>query len=68
MGSELGSLEVGKRADMILVSESAGTPSVVAAWVGGHRVYEKHDGARNAMGDRWAAEAFRTEQETPHAS
>lgn len=62
---ELGSLEVGKRADMILVSESEGSPSVIAAWVGGHRVYEKHDGVLNAMGDRWAAEAV---QEAPHAS
>jgi len=63
--NDLGSLEVGKRADMILVSESNGSPSVVMAWVGGHRVYEKHDGVLNAMGDRWAAEAAR---EAPHAS
>ncbi len=56
LDAELGSLEVGKRADMILVNE-AGTPSVVAAWVGGYKVYEKHDSAFNALGDRWAAEA-----------
>ena len=67
MDSELGSLEVGKRADMILVSESEGSPSVVAAWVGGHRVYERHDGILNAMGDRLAAEAARTPQEASHA-
>lgn len=66
--AELGSLEVGKRADMILVNESEGTPCVIAAWVGGHKVYEKYDGVRNAVGDRWAAEAARPEQEAPHAS
>jgi alpha-D-ribose 1-methylphosphonate 5-triphosphate diphosphatase len=56
LDGELGSLSVGKRADMILVSDS-GTPSVVGAWVGGHRVHEKHDGALDVMGDQWAAEA-----------
>jgi imidazolonepropionase-like amidohydrolase len=54
---ELGSLEVGKRADMILVNGSEEDPSVVAAWVGGHRVFEKHDGVLSALGERWAAEA-----------
>lgn len=68
MGAELGSLEAGRRADMILVNDSEGIPSVVTAWVGGHRVFEKHDGIRSAMGDRWAEEAVRSEQEAPHAS
>lgn len=67
MGAYLGSLEVGKLADMILVNEGAGNPSVVAAWVGGQRVYEKHDGALHAMGDRWASEAA-PPQEASHAS
>jgi len=66
--SELGSLEVGKRADMILVNESGSAPSVIAAWVSGHRVYEKHDGILNAAGDRWAAEATRSAREDSHAS
>ena len=57
MGADLGSLEVGKRADMILVNDSGGIPSVATVWVGGHRVYERHDGGLQAMGDRWAAEA-----------
>jgi len=68
LGADLGSLEVGKRADMILVSESEGTPSVVSAWVGGHRVYERHDAARHALGDRWAAEAGSPALEASHVS
>ena len=78
LGTQFGSLEIGKRADMILVSESGGQPLVVAAWVGGHRVFERHDGILSAMGERWAAEALAaeapaaarepTEQETTHAS
>ncbi|HET6452583.1 MAG TPA: alpha-D-ribose 1-methylphosphonate 5-triphosphate diphosphatase [Spirochaetia bacterium] len=67
LGSQLGSLEVGKRADMILVSESGGTPSVVAAWVGGHRVFEKHDGILSAMGERWASEALPADREKAYA-
>jgi len=59
LSGELGSLEVGKRADMILVNDSIDLPSVAAAWVGGYRVYERHDGTLHAMGDRWAAEAVR---------
>ena len=68
MGADLGSLEVGKRADMILVNDSGGSPSVVAAWVGGHRVYERHDGGLHAMGDRWAAEAVQRPEEATHVS
>ena len=67
MSGYLGSLEVGKLADMLLVNEGAGSPSVVAAWVGGHRVYERHDGTLNAMGDRWASEAA-PPKEASHAS
>ena len=67
IGTHLGSLEVGKRADMILVNESAGHPTVVAVWVGGQRVYERHDGAQYVMGDRWASEAARPLQEASHA-
>jgi alpha-D-ribose 1-methylphosphonate 5-triphosphate diphosphatase len=66
LGGELGSLEAGKRADMILVNDSTGTPSVTAAWVGGHRVYERHDGTLHAMGDRWAAEAACSNTEASH--
>jgi alpha-D-ribose 1-methylphosphonate 5-triphosphate diphosphatase len=66
LSGELGSLEVGKRADMILVNDSTGLPSVTAAWVGGHRVYERHDGALHPMGDRWAAEAARSTTEASH--
>jgi alpha-D-ribose 1-methylphosphonate 5-triphosphate diphosphatase len=68
LGGELGSLEVGKRADMILVNDSAGIPSVTAAWVGGQRVYERHDGTLHAMGDRWASEAARPAMEATHVS
>ncbi len=57
LDSQLGSLEVGKRADMVLVNESGENPSVVTVWVGGRRVLEKHDGVLQAMGERWAAEA-----------
>lgn len=53
---ELGSLEVGKRADLILVNDSAATPAVVGVWVGGHSVYQRHDSGLNALGDRWAEE------------
>ncbi len=67
MSEYLGSLEVGKRADMLLVNEGDGSPSVVAAWVGGHRVYERHDGTLHAMGDHWASEAA-PPQEASHAS
>jgi len=67
MSDYLGSLEVGKRADMLLVNEGAGSPSVVAAWVGGHRVDERHDGTLQAMGERWASEAA-PPRETSHAS
>jgi cytosine/adenosine deaminase-related metal-dependent hydrolase len=66
MSGELGSLEVGKRADMILVNDSTGIPSVAAAWVGGRRVYERHDGTLHPMGDRWAAEAARSNTEASH--
>jgi alpha-D-ribose 1-methylphosphonate 5-triphosphate diphosphatase len=65
--AELGSLEVGKRADMVLVSESEGGPSVVSAWVNGHRVYEKHDGVLNPWGERWASEAFPPAREAAYA-
>ena len=67
LGADLGSLEIGKRADMILVNDS-GIPSVAAVWVGGHRVYERHDGGLQAMGDRWAAEAGHRKQEASHVS
>jgi alpha-D-ribose 1-methylphosphonate 5-triphosphate diphosphatase len=67
MSGYLGSLEVGKIADMLLVNEGAGSPSVVTAWVGGHKVYERHDGTLHAMGDRWAKEAA-PPQEASHAS
>jgi alpha-D-ribose 1-methylphosphonate 5-triphosphate diphosphatase len=53
---ELGSLEIGKRADLIMVSDASDMPSVVGAWIGGHRVYEMHDSAMSAMGDLWARE------------
>jgi alpha-D-ribose 1-methylphosphonate 5-triphosphate diphosphatase PhnM len=56
LDTELGTLSIGKRADMILVN-TAETPSVVGAWVGGHKVYEEHDGSLDVMGDQWAAEA-----------
>ena len=56
LDTELGSLEVGKRADMILVNDME-VPVVVGAWVSGHRVYEKRDGTLDVMGDRWAEEA-----------
>jgi len=58
---ELGSLEPGKRADLVLVSDSAAGPSVVGVWVGGHGVLSKHDSALAAMGEQWA-------QEVAHAS
>jgi len=57
LAGELGSLEPGKRADMILVNASEDVPVVVAAWVGGRRVFEKHDGVLEARGEQWAAEA-----------
>ncbi len=57
LARELGSLEIGKRADLILVNDAPGMPSVVGAWVGGHRVFAKHDSALNAMGEQWAQEA-----------
>ena len=65
---EIGSLEVGKRADLILVSDAADIPAVVGVWVGGHQVYEKHDSALNAIGDRWAAEVSPHSREASHAS
>ncbi len=40
---EFGSIEPGKRADLILVAENGGVPSVVSVWVDGRRVYEKLD-------------------------
>jgi alpha-D-ribose 1-methylphosphonate 5-triphosphate diphosphatase len=51
IAGEVGSLETGKMADMILVSETDGLPSVIAAWVGGRQVFEKHDSGRRAIGD-----------------
>jgi alpha-D-ribose 1-methylphosphonate 5-triphosphate diphosphatase len=53
---ELGSLEPGKRADLVMVSDAADIPSVIGVWVGGHRVLWKHDSALNALGERWARE------------
>jgi len=53
---ELGSLEPGKRADMVLVSDAAEVPSVVGVWVGGHRVLSKHDSGLAALGEQWARE------------
>jgi alpha-D-ribose 1-methylphosphonate 5-triphosphate diphosphatase len=38
---ELGSLEKGKQADLLLVQEKEGIPLVRAAWVAGRRVYER---------------------------
>ena len=51
---------------MILVNDSTGIPSVAAAWVGGHRVYERHDGTLLPMGDRWAAEAAQSTTEASY--
>jgi len=68
LSSELGSLEVGKRADMILVNDAAELPSVVGAWVGGRRVFEKHDSVLDAMGDQWAREISPFREEAAHAS
>ncbi|HUI72267.1 MAG TPA: alpha-D-ribose 1-methylphosphonate 5-triphosphate diphosphatase [Spirochaetia bacterium] len=67
LSSELGSLEVGKRADLIMVNDAAEPPTVVGVWVGGHRVFEKHDSALNAMGDQWARE-ISPAREASHAS
>ena len=68
LDAELGSLEVGKRADMILVNDAGELPSVVGAWVGGRRVYEKHDSTLNALGDQWAQEVSSFREEAAHAS
>ena len=65
--AELGSIEVGKRADLIMVSDSADLPSVVGAWVGGRPVFEKHDSALNPLGDRWAQEVSSFQGEAAHA-
>ncbi len=65
--AELGSIEVGKRADLIMVSDSADLPSVVGAWVGGRTVFEKHDSALNPLGDRWAQEVSSFQGEAAHA-
>jgi alpha-D-ribose 1-methylphosphonate 5-triphosphate diphosphatase len=56
LDGELGSLEPGKRADLVLVSDAADVPSVVGVWVGGHRVLFKHDSALTALGEQWARE------------
>jgi alpha-D-ribose 1-methylphosphonate 5-triphosphate diphosphatase len=65
--TEIGSLEVGKRADLIMVSD-ADLPSVVGVWVGGQRIFEKYDRGLNPLGDTeaWDFPPFR-EQPT-HAS
>jgi alpha-D-ribose 1-methylphosphonate 5-triphosphate diphosphatase len=44
LGEELGSLEEGKLADLLLVVEQEGFPVVRAAWVGGRLVYEREVG------------------------
>jgi len=63
----LGSLEAGKRADLILVNDDGELPSVVEAWVGGRRVYQRHDGEREGTGTQWAAEVSGPGKETAHA-
>ena len=68
LSGELGSLQVGKRADMILVSEAGGVPTVVSAWVGGRRVYEKHDSALRPVGEQWAREAVTVDREAARVS
>ncbi|HTO22737.1 MAG TPA: alpha-D-ribose 1-methylphosphonate 5-triphosphate diphosphatase [Spirochaetia bacterium] len=73
LAADLGSLEPGKRADMILVNASEDAPTVVTAWVGGRRVFERHDGVLDAQGEQWAAEAAdareptRMKEEAAHA-
>jgi alpha-D-ribose 1-methylphosphonate 5-triphosphate diphosphatase len=66
--SELGSLQVGKRADMIMVSEAGGVPTVISAWVGGRRVFEKHDSALRPVGEQWAREAAAVDREASRVS
>jgi alpha-D-ribose 1-methylphosphonate 5-triphosphate diphosphatase len=44
LGAELGSLEEGKLADLLLVVEKEGFPVVRAVWVGGRLVYEREVG------------------------
>lgn len=66
LDAELGALEVGKRADMVLVNDSE-VPAVVGAWVGGQRVYEKRDGTLDVTGERWAEEAAPKTRETARA-
>jgi alpha-D-ribose 1-methylphosphonate 5-triphosphate diphosphatase len=52
--TEIGSLEVGKQADLILVSNVGGIPAVIAAWAAGKKVFEKHDSAKAAIGEELA--------------
>jgi alpha-D-ribose 1-methylphosphonate 5-triphosphate diphosphatase len=68
LGADLGSLEPGKRADMILVNDRGGIPSVASAWVGGQRVYQRHDSVHQGIGDRLAAEATDRTTEAAHVS
>jgi alpha-D-ribose 1-methylphosphonate 5-triphosphate diphosphatase len=65
---EIGTLEVGKRADLIMVSDAADGPAVVGAWVGGHHVFKKHDSSLNAMGEQWAKEVSSFPREATRAS
>ena len=64
MEAEIGSIEVGKRADLILVGEPGAVPSVNGAWVNGARVYEKADGAGAAA---WADEIGAGRREAAYA-
>jgi len=54
LGGEIGAIEPGRRADLILVSVASGLPTVVGAWVDGRRVFERHDGGREPLGEVWA--------------
>ena len=51
-----------------MVNDAAELPSVVGAWVGGQRVFEKHDSTLNALGDRWAREVSSFPREAAHVS
>ncbi len=68
MQAELGSVEVGKRADLIMVNDSGDLPAVVGVWVGGRCVLEKHDSTSNPLGDLWAREVSVLPREATHAS